>query len=285
MKKTTSSILGLILLLNALTCNAQTENFEKGLEAIQNNRYHEAMISFTHVVENEKFEISGKDLSIAYGYLAQMRTAYLQKDLANSDFNNIIIKQGHIKTTIHEMVRAEQFQTNSSKSMLEDSKKTLIEISTNALKVLGDSLLSYDENYPTERSEYLASFAIGQFGELENITVDDWQIHDILGLAHYHLGEKEKAMTEFGLGREQFSRLAEQPLSQIHLKNYIISSNYYFKEKDDGKMAYKISEDGSEYTSVLINSLGDDQMNEILRLNKIENRFRQYMTRIDESGK
>ncbi|SMD38996.1 hypothetical protein SAMN04488029_3992 [Reichenbachiella faecimaris] len=285
MKKTTSAILTLFLLFQFALSFAQTANFEKGLEAIEANRLHEAMICFTKVVEGEKYEVSGKDLSIAYAYLAMMRTAYLKKDLEDSDFNNIITKQGHIQTTIHEMVRAVQFQTNSSKSMITGPKETLIELSTSALQVIGDSLLTYDETQPNSTTTYLANFAIGQFGELENIAVDNWQIHDILGLAHYYLGDKNKAMAEFDQGRAQFSALGDQPTSQLHLKNYILSGQYYFTEETKSKEAYKVSKDGSAYTSILINGLGDDQMKEILRLNKIENRFRQYMSRIDDSGK
>lgn len=284
MKKTTFTLLIIALLIGSTQAWCQTENFEKGLEAIQNNRYHEAMVSFTKVVENEKYEISGKDLSVAYAYLAMMRTAYLKKDLAESNFTNIINKQGHIQITIHEMVRAVKFQTNASKSMIDDSKKTLIEIATNALLVIGDSLIQFDENHPNSTATFLANFAIGQFGELEEIVVDNWQIHDILGLAHYHIGEKEKAMSEFDKAREEFATLTDQPISHLHLKNYILSVNYYFKEKSDNKAAYEISEAGSAYTSVIINGLGDNQMNEILRLNKIENTFRLYMTRINESS-
>ncbi|MEP2026902.1 MAG: hypothetical protein ABJH98_08955 [Reichenbachiella sp.] len=277
--------LTLFLLLQSSIGYAQTENFEKALEAIDANRYHEAMLCFTKVVEDEKYEVSGKDLSTAYAYLAMMRTAYLKKDLIDSDFNNIVNKQGHIKSTILEMVRAIEFQSSGTKTMVADTKKTLIEISTSALQTIGDSLITYDEDESNPTATYLANFAIGQFGELENIAVDNWQIHDILGLAHYHLGEKEKAMDEFDKGRDQFFASGDQPMSHLHLKNYILSGSYYFKEKNDTKEAYKISKAGSTYTSAIINGLGDDQMNEILRLNKIENRFRQYISQIDESGK
>ncbi|WP_420581391.1 hypothetical protein [Reichenbachiella sp.] len=284
MKTASFALLISLLILRSYSVNAQTDNYKKGLDAMQSNRYHEAMVSFTKVVENEKFEISGKDLSQAYAYLAVIRTAYLEKDVKTFKFSNIIAKQGQIQQTIEEMVRAVKYQDNNTKSMLNDAKKTLIEVSSKALKVIGDSLMTYDESQPNETTEFLANFAIQQFGDLEEISVDDWELHDILGLAHFYLGQNDKAMTEFKKGREQFSKLTEQPLSPLHLKNFVLSANYYFKVENNKKETQNVCKQGSSYTSVLINNLDDSQMNEILRLNKIENRFRSYMTRIEDSS-
>lgn len=243
------------------------------MEAIKANRYHEAMVGFTKVVENEKYEISGKDLSQAYAYLAMMRTLYLEKDMAVVSFNNVINKQGHIQLTIHDMVRAIQFQDSNTKPIVDNSKKKLIEISVRALQVIGDSLMTFDENDSNETIHFLSSFAIQQFGELENIAVQNWQIHDILGLAHFFLGEKEKSMLEFQKGRDEFFKLGDRPVSHLHLRNYILSANYYL-EQNNKKEGQKVCKGGSAYATILINNLGDDQMNEILRLNKIENKFR-----------
>ncbi|MDW3210842.1 MAG: hypothetical protein R8N23_13280 [Reichenbachiella sp.] len=284
MKKATFTLLTIVLVLQSFMVCAQTENYKKGLEAMQSNRYHEAMVRFTKVVEDEKFEISGKELSQAYAYLAVIRTAYLEKDLQNIQFNNIIAKQGQIQQTIQEMVRAVKFQDSNTKSMVDDSKQTLVEISSRALKVIGDSLMTYDENQANETTDFLARFAIQQFGELEGIAVDNWELHDILGLAHFFIGEDVNAMSEFKKGREQFSKLTEQPRSTLHLKNFIISANYYFSVENNKKETQNVCKQGSSYTSVLINSLNDNEMNEILRLNKIENRFRSYMTRINDSN-
>ena len=284
MKKAAFTLLTVVFALQSFVATAQTDNYKKGLEAMQTNRYHEAMVCFTKVVENEKFEISGKDLSQAYAYLAVIRTAYLEKDLNNVKFSNIIAKQGQIQQTIQEMVRASKFQDSNTKSMINESKKTLVEVSSRALRVIGDSLMTYDENQPNETTNFLANFAIKQFGELENIAVDSWELHDILGLAHFYLGENPNAMSEFKKGREQFSKLIEQPISPLHLKNFVLSANYYFKIANDLKETQNVCKQGSSYTSVLINSLDDSEMNEILRLNKIENRFRSYMTRIKDSS-
>ncbi|UXX78227.1 hypothetical protein N7E81_12755 [Reichenbachiella carrageenanivorans] len=286
MNKATSTLLTLaLILLTHAGVLAQTENYKQGLSAIKNNRYHDAMISFTKVVSDEKYEISGKDLSLAYAYLAIIRTAYLNKDLENADFAQISNSQGHIEQCLQEMARAIQFQDNSTKPLIAESRKTLSSISLRALEIIGDSLLTYDESEPNNTSIYLANFAVKRFGELEKIIDDNWQMYDIFGLAYFHLGDMERSMAEFDKARTQFAKLESQPISQLHLKNYILSGNYFFSEKNDHKIAYKISNEGSAYTSVLINGLGDDQMTDILRLNKIENRFRQYMTRIDESGK
>lgn len=284
MNNTSYALLIMFFMLPSLGAEAQTENYEKGLEALQNNRYHEAMVRFTKVVENEKFEVSGKVLSQTYAHLATIRVAYLKKDLENPTFNSIITKQGHIKQTIQELVRASKFQDKSTKSSIEESTESLIQISTIALRIIGDSLMTYDENYPNETTDFLAQFAIQQFGELEEIAVEDWELHDILGLAHYYLGEKDKAMSEFKKGRDQVARLLDQPKSSLHLKNFELSAGYYFKDQSDFKEAQQICKQGSSYTSVLINDLDDSQMTEILRLNKIENRFRQYITRIKESS-
>ncbi|MEO9802206.1 MAG: hypothetical protein ABJF04_03110 [Reichenbachiella sp.] len=285
MRKSTFIFLTLALvILSELSTYGQTQNYKKGLDAIQANRYHEAMVCFTKVVADEKFEISGKELSMAYAYLAVIRTAYLKKNLQQFDFNSINRNQGQIQLTIQEMVRAVKFQDNASKNIIKNSKATLVEISSKSLQVIGDSLLTFDENNPNEGSNYLASFAINQFGELSQMVLNDWQLHDILGLAHYHLGDRESAMDEFKKARAQFAVLEVQPNSQLHLRNYILSGNYFFKEKNNMKEAYQISNEGSTYTSVLINELDDNQMTDILKLNKIENRFRQYMARIDESG-
>ncbi|MEP3390320.1 MAG: hypothetical protein ABJO02_19160 [Reichenbachiella sp.] len=284
MKKATFTLLTIVLVLQSFMVCAQTENYKKGLEAMQSNRYHEAMVRFTKVVEDEKFEISGKELSQAYAYLAVIRTAYLEKDLQNIKFNNIIAKQGQIQQTIQEMVRAVKFQDSNTKSMVDDSKQTLVEISSRALKVIGDSLMTYDENQANETTDFLARFAIQQFGELEGIAVDNWELHDILGLAHFFIGEDVNAMSEFKKGREQFSKLTEQPRSTLHLKNFIISANYYFSVENNKKETQNVCKEGSSYTSVLINSLNDNEMKEILRLNKIENRFRSYITRINDSN-
>lgn len=284
MKNATFTLLTIFCTLHLFVASAQTDNYKKGLNAMQANRYHEAMVCFTKVVENEKFEISGKDLSQAYAYLAVIRTAYLEKDLNNVRFSNIIAKQGQIQQTIEEMVRAAKFQDSNTKSMINESKAKLIEISSRALKVIGDSLMTYDENHPNETTNFLANFAIKQFGDLEGIVVDNWELHDILGLAHFYLGENTNAMSEFKKGREQFSKLAEQPISPLHLKNFILSANYYFKVENNKKETQEVCKQGTSYTSVLINSLDDSEMNEILRLNKIENRFRSYMTRINDSN-
>lgn len=286
MNKATITLISLALILLTHTgVFAQTENYKQGLSAIKGNRYHEAMVSFTKVVNDEKYEISGKDLSMAYAYLAMIRTAYLKQDLNNADFTKISNSQGHIDQCLQEMARAIQFQDNATKSLILEPKKTLASISLKALQVVGDSLLTYDESQPNSTSTYLANFVVKRFGELEKIVDDNWQMYDIFGLAYYHLGDMERSMAEFDKARTYFAKLDSQPISQLHLKNYIISGNYFFSEKNDHKVAYKISNEGSAYTSVLINGLGDDQMKDILRLNKIENRFRMYMTRIDESGK
>lgn len=284
MKKASFIKLILLLVLHSNFVSAQTENYKKGIEAMQNNRYHEAMVSFTKVVENEKFDITGKDLSQAYAYLAVIRTAYLEKDLSYISFNNVIAKQGQIQQTIHEMVRAVRFQDGNTKSLINDSKKRLIEISTKALEVISDSLMTFDESQPNETTDYLANFAVQQFGELEGIAIDNWELHDILGLAHFYLGQDMEAMTEFKKARAQFSKLSEQPISSLHLKNLVLSANYYYKVANDIKETQNVCKEGTSYTSVLINNLDDSEMNEILRLNKIENRFRLYMTRIKDSS-
>lgn len=283
MRKITLICLGLFLLVIHETFG-QTENYQKGLNALHANRYPEAMVCFTKVVSEEKFDIKGKELSMAYAYLAVIRTAYLEKNLKNIDFGSINQNQGQIQLAIQEMVRAVRFQDNASRNTIKNAKATLIEVSSKSLKVIGDSLLTFDESKPNETTNFLSNFAINQFGDLSQMVSDDWQLHDILGLANYHLGNKENAMNEFKIARAQFAGLEEQPNSQLHLRNYILSGNYFFKEKNNMKEAYQVSDEGSAYTSVMINELGDHQMSDILRLNKIENRFRQYMARIDESG-
>jgi len=284
MRETSCTILALFLLFQSAVSYAQTENFEKGIEAIQADLYDEAMVCFIKVVENERFEISGKDLSMAYAYLAMIRTANLEKDLSHDDFYTIAHNQGSIHLSVHAMVRAVEFKSSSSKSLIASSKNKLIDISTQVLNAIGDSLLYYDKNEQNQAAAFLANLAIKQFGELEHIAIDNWHIYDILGLAHYHLGEMDKSMAQFAKAREQFATLDKQPISRFHLKNYILSSDYYYLEAKNAKEAYKISEAGSTYTSVLISALGDDKMKDIIRLSKIQNRFRRYMTRIDESG-
>ncbi|MEO9967111.1 MAG: hypothetical protein ABJF11_15030 [Reichenbachiella sp.] len=270
-------------LFNSLTIYGQTENYKKGLAAIQANRYHEAMICFTKVVTDEKFEITGKDLSMGYAYLAVIRTAYLEKGLQGGDFASITLNQGQIQQALSEMTRAVKFQDNASKSLLKNARPTLEEISLKALYVVGDSLLEFNENQPNESSSYLADIAVKLFSDLDQLISDNWKFYDTMGLAYYHLGDKENAMGSFQKAREAFAKLEEQPVSQLHLRNYILSGNYFFKEKNNMKVAYQISNEGSSYTSALINQLDDSQMSDILKLNKIENRFRQYMTRIEEA--
>lgn len=273
------------MLISYFQVQAQTENYKKGLSAMKSNRYHEAMIAFTKVVEDEKYEISGKDLSMAYAYLATIRTAYLEKDLNNSNFSSIIQNQGLIKQTVTEMARAVQFKNKNSESLIDPSLIKLEEIAVNALVVIGDSLLAYDAYKPTIESKFLADFAIQQFGELSQIVNDKWELHDVLGLAYFHMGDTQNAMNEFAKGRTQFASLETKPTSQLHLHNYILSGNYFYQEKNNMSEAYKISKQGVTYTSALIHKLSDDQMEEILELNKIENRFRNYMTQIKTGSK
>lgn len=262
----------------------QTENYKKGLKAMQANQYHQAMMSFGKVVADEKFEITGKDLSMAYAYLAIIRTAYLEKSLQADQFASINSNQGQIQLAIEEMARAVRFQNNSSKSIINTSRERLEVLTRAAVKTLGDSLMTYNGDLPGPTSVYLSDLIIKQFGELTELVNHDWLLFDVLGLAHYHLGDKEKAMPLFKQSREIFTSLEVQPNSQLHLINYVLSGNYFFEEVSNKKEAYQISDEGSAYTSTLINGLSDSQMKDILRLNKIENRFRMYMARIDDSG-
>ena len=280
MPKAAFTLLILFLAIQSSFVQAQTENFKKGMEAVQNNRYHEAMISFTKVVEDEKYEVSGKDLSLAHAYLAVIRTAYLEKDLLNTKFENIVMKQGQIAQTIAEMVRAIKFQDKNTISLIDESKQKLVSVSIKAMRVLGDSLMSFDTEKPNETTDYIASFALKQFGELENIDVDNWEVHDILGLSHFFLNEKERSMQEFSKARDQFNTLTEPPVSYLHLRNFILSSEYNYENVKDKKLTKKICEEGSKYTSYIIDHVSDDNIKEILELNKIENKLRQYINKL-----
>lgn len=261
----------------------QTENYKTGLKAMRANRYQEALTSFNKVVNNEKYEITGKELAMAYAYLATIQTAYMKNHLATIDFESVNKNRGNIRQAINEITRAISFQNSSNKSMIKSSVSTLSTISMRAMKVIADSLIQLDENVPTQQSIYIANLVVDQFMGLENIVSTNWEFHDIIGIAYYHLGNKDLAMENFEKSRKLFSSDEEvQITSQLHLKNYVISSEYYLNEKSDLQKTYKISKEGSAYTSTLIKSLGDQgNMKEVIKLTKVDNKFRSYMDRID----
>lgn len=264
----------LLMTLWAFNVFGQTTDYEKGLEALDLKHYTVAMNHFSQVIDHEKFEIGGKELSDAYGYLAVSSIASLAKVIDIKSTASIREHQKLFQFAIEKTVQANHYK--GAKSMLNKFEPTLIYLSHKAFQTISDSLLYTNKNHPSRGAVSLAQLTIRLFDitDISQIIKKKWMLYDLLGLAYYYTGNKQVAMDNFRASRIEFDRLKDAPGSMLHLFNYELTSYYFHYDMKNYEAAYKHLSAGLSYVQDLLSKFNENDINNnIVTLNNIENNF------------
>lgn len=251
----------------------QENNYDLGSKAFDDKQYQDAISYLTKAVTLDKYEISGKELSMAYTYLAIIRTAHLEKSFGSFQVSEILNNHGNIKLAIDEMSNALHFQNSSSKSLMNKTAEKLAEISIKAAISIVDTLATLNTVNSEEQINELAHFIIYEFERLEQISGENWKLEDALGIAHYYINEKDVAMRKFNMARELFSTLEKKEASSLHVFNYMMSCEYLFNEQKDINTLNQILDEGITYIELMLSQYDEGELDGIKELTKKENRL------------
>ncbi len=260
---------------------AQSESYDLGKTAYLEGRKHEALRHFQQAVNHEKFEMRGKDIPMAYAYMALIKNEYLEMKLDNGTFNTIQSNPGLLKSAIADLSLAIDFHDKSANGTIQKAKKKLINNATTIGEIVIDSLMKHDfESHSPEVLE-LAALINFELKELDTIENDNWKLHDILGFTHYVLDEMDLAMLEFKRGREIYNEDKEQPLDPLHLLNCTYSAKYLYKETQNYIEAYGAAQDGKNYVIRQMHAMETEDVNDLREMSALEGTFTSIQTRIE----
>ncbi|MEO9967336.1 MAG: hypothetical protein ABJF11_16175 [Reichenbachiella sp.] len=261
---------------------AQTLNYRYGLAALNNQQYAEAIENFTYVLEHEKFEIGGDELTDVYGYLAQSSTVLLVEKLNPKEMSSIEQNQSLLQMALKQTIRTRHYP--KSRSLVRKSEKTLVSLVTTMTHAIADSLLTTNKNYPCSRAINLSNLAIEILDQYsaDRILEEKWVLFDVLSLSHYYLGNKEEALIHFLKARLEFNRLETLQFSMLHLSNYELIGSYLFDERQHLKKSKEVYTEASSYVKRLIaNSAGSILTADIAELNRLDREFSKRLSRIN----
>ena len=260
---------------------AQSESFELGKVAFQEGKHHIALKHFQQAVHHEKFEMRGKDIPMAYAYMALIKNEYLEKKLENGTFNTVQNNPGLMKSAITDINSAIDYHDKSANGIIQKAKKKLTKNATKIGEIVIDSLMKHDfENHTPEVLE-LAALLNFELKELSSIENDNWKLHDILGFTHYMLDEMDLAMLEFKRGREIYNETKEKSLDPLHLINCTYSAKYLYKESKNFIEAYGAAEDGKAFVMRQMQESESDNLDALRDLAALEGTFTSIQTRIE----
>lgn len=257
----------------------QTKQYEKALDALQTKSYDQAIDHFNFVVNEEKFEIGGNELSDAYGYLALASTRLLELELEVKHISSIFEYQPLLKLAISETVRTGHY--SKSKSLIKKSKITLITIIDEVIQTLSDSLILANCEHPKRQAVDLANFTIELFEHSKSDQIlmnEKWRLYDLFGLAYYLSGDKNTALVNFEKSRVLNSQFEDQPASMLHLINYQLSGYYYHTVSGNYKKVIHILKRGKSYANKMI--LESEEYN-IARVSLIKESFKTRLERTE----
>ncbi|MEO9967112.1 MAG: hypothetical protein ABJF11_15035 [Reichenbachiella sp.] len=268
----------LALMLCSITAFCQATNYSQGLNAYQDKRYNDAIEFLTDAVNNDKYEISGKELSTAYTYLAVLQVAQLRENLDRYSIEQIRENSGKFKTAIAMMRKGIEFE--NKKLGLKTAQRILIFASMKSASILLDSIVKIDPQTDGEHLVEMVQFMTQEFADLEKISSNNWELLDMFGKAYYYMGDKEKALSKFKTSREIFSTLKIKPLSKLHLENYELSCRYLYEQKNNPESLSLMLTEGIIYARKLVADQNDEQMSEFLALSRRENRLNQLKAKL-----
>ncbi|UXP31527.1 hypothetical protein N6H18_14340 [Reichenbachiella agarivorans] len=270
-----------ILVFMTFTVYGQSENFDKGKAAFLDGKHREALTFLNQAVHNDKFLMKGKDIPVAYAYLAIIRNEHLSKKLELGNVSMIQQSPGLLNSTISDVTNALKYQDNSSKSLVNKAYNQMIENAMHIGKIVTDSLLYLDLETQVEEAKSLALILNYELKDLSDIDKDNWELHDMIGLSYYILDEPDLAMLEFKRGRDIYNDQAETKVSDLHLYNCVYSTKYNYKVSKNYQEAYNASVDGHKIIMVLMDQVNPDSLSHLKNLAAIDGTFSSIQSRVE----
>ena len=281
MKKLIINLAVLVCIVTTSDLFAQSENYELGKTALHEGRPHEALKYFQQAVHHDKFEMRGKDIPMAYAYMALIKNEYLEKKLENGTFYTIQNNPGLLKSAISDINMALDYHDKSASGAIQKASKKVIKNATTIGQIVIDSLMKLDYENHTKETLSIASLLNYELKDLSTIENDNWKLHDILGFTHYMLDEMDLAMLEFKRGREIYNESKNPELNDLHLLNCTYSAKYLYKETKNFIEAYGAAEDGKIMVIQKMKLVEDDDLNGLRDLSALEGTFTSIQTRIE----
>lgn len=283
MRKSTLFILTLTLFVNAKTYS-QAVNFQAGKKAYQENEYGPAIKHLTKAVNEEKFEMKGKDLSLAYAYLASIKLKYLESNINTNDPNTIKQGYGNITSIFEDLNNAVKFQSKATVEINDYSTKTIKKIILSSCITLAIPLVDFGKKQYSKEEIHHAELIIKLLTSLSSSQTDDfnWIVSDLIGISQYIIGDKKNGILALDKARENSVPGNDLTNNTIHLKNHLISRDYYYKEQIDLIKTRAICESGIQLVKEIVASLGENDFNVIKKYTILDNKFYSTISRLDE---
>ncbi|WP_109829943.1 hypothetical protein [Reichenbachiella versicolor] len=252
---------------------AQSKNFKLGKQAYQEGRNHDAMKHLQIAVNDEKFFMKGKDIPIAYAYLALIKNRYLEANLNKGNMSSIKTNPGILKSSISDIKTAVEYSV-SSNPIIDEAKEILYRNAYLMGDIITKSIMKLDfENNPNNEIKDLAALLNYELKSFSNLDSDHWQIHDMLGFTHYLLNEKDMAMTEYSIARDVYQQSNSNKVTELHLYNYLFSTRHYFLESKNYIETELLTLEAIDYVRKMAHHEKYDNMEQIKRLSGFEGIF------------
>ena len=262
-----------ICLTGAFEMLAQSENFKNGKQAYLNGQSADALKYLQIAVTEDKFLMKGKDLPLAYAYMSIVKGRFLAATLNSDNISLIKSNPGTLNSSISDLKLALEFNGDKTIGTIHEAENL---IHTNALRlgeIISKRLLNMDLDNPSDEAKELAGIMNFELKSYTEIDTNNWLIYDMLGLGHMVLGEQQLAMLDFKRAREVHEAINPETTTEIHLRNFIYSTKYYFSEAKDPMETEVVTQQGIDYIHKMAHQPGNDTMENIKRLSIIENSF------------
>ena len=270
-------VMVMVILLVSLITNeavAQSENFKLGKQAYSDGRHRDAIKHLQIAVSEEKFFMKGKEIPLAYAYLAIIKNKYLKTSLKNNDLSMIKSNPGILSSSIEDVKSAVEFGGENPSSTVIEAQKLVTDNAYALGKIITNGIMETEDfENANDDVKYLAGILNYELNSFSDIDSNTWEIHDMLGFSHYLLGEKDLAMLDFKRAREMYQAIDTQEVTELHLYNYIYSTNYQFKQAKNYIETEIIISDGIDYIEKMAHTPGYDNLETIKRLSTIEGTF------------
>lgn len=270
-----------IVSVSPLLSNAQSDKYKEGKKAYLEGRKKEALSLLNDAIYHEKFLMKGKEIPMAYAYMASIRNEHLASKLKSANIEAIAQSSGLLSSTIDDISNAIKFQDGASKSTINRAKGNLIKNAMVVGHMICDSLLNLDLNIHTKETQKLASMLNYELKNLSEIDNSNWELHDMIGLSYYILDEKDLAMLEFKRARDIYNKEEASVASELHLYNCIYSSKYHYKTTQNYTEAHNSAVDGQKLVDKIMTSADGDSLHEIKKMSSIEGTFSSIQSRIE----
>ncbi|WP_147407391.1 hypothetical protein [Reichenbachiella sp. MSK19-1] len=277
----TNGVYTLLLIACASMSHAQSADFTNGEIAFNEGRHREALSLLNQAVHNDMYLMKGKEIPKAYAYLAIIRNEYLEKKLEGGTIQTLQENPGLLNSTISDVQNALKFQDNGSKILVNRAQSQLISNAMKVGKIVADSLLELDLEVDVKQANQLAVILNFELKDLSEISEDNWELHDMIGLSHYILGEEDLAMLEFKRSRDVYNATGETTLSELHLYNCVYSTKYNYKVSKNYIEAYNASVDGKKVVSQMMQNVDPDSLHHLKRLAAMDGTFTSIQSRVE----